>query len=174
LTTLDRGLQRALEPLAAPPRLRLRQVRELKKRELSVQIALEPLIPGITDTRENLTPLLDALANLSVRRISVGYMFLRPGIRANLLAALERCGIADTITEEFSSGPILAAPGLSSARYLSRSRRQRGYAAIMALAAERGIAVGISSMTNPDLPTARGVAPASSSRQRSLPFFAAN
>jgi DNA repair photolyase len=172
LTTLDRSLQRTLEPLAAPPRLLLRQIRELRERDLNVQVALEPLIPGITDTRKNLVALLDALAHLGIEHISTSYLFLRPAIRDNLLVALEKAGLADTLSDEFSSGPILTAPGLSPARYLPRARRQRGYAAVMALAAERGITVGISSMTNPDFPAARPALPEASSRQPTLPMFA--
>src|SRR5207244_4564802 len=51
LTTTDRNLQRVLEPLAAPPRLRLRQIAKLRELGIAVQVALEPLVPGLTDTR---------------------------------------------------------------------------------------------------------------------------
>jgi DNA repair photolyase len=173
LTTMDRALQRALEPLTAPPRLRLRQIRDLKERGFPVQAALEPLIPGITDTRKNLTPVLDSLAALGVSHIATSYLFLRPGIRDNLLAALELHNIPDTVTEAFDAGLMLTAPGLSAAWYLPRARRQRGYATVMALAAERGMSVSISSLTNPDLPAARSMSAHTAARQRLLPMFGA-
>ena len=43
-----------LEPLTASPRLRLRQIRRLRDLGIPVQVALEPLVPGLTDTRDNL------------------------------------------------------------------------------------------------------------------------
>src|SRR5205085_5203841 len=73
LTTLDRTMQRVLEPLAAPPRLRLRQIKQLHSLGISVQVALEPLVPGLTDTRANLTAVLDALALAGVHQVTTGY-----------------------------------------------------------------------------------------------------
>jgi DNA repair photolyase len=171
LTTLDRGLQRALEPLTASPRLRLRQIGQLQRHGIRVQAAIEPLIPGLTDTRENVESMLDALSGLGIRQVSASYLFLRPAIRDQLVEALLQNGLADTVTEEFAAGPMLNAPGLAAARYLPRARRQRGYAALMALAAARGIAVGITAMTNPDFPTARAPLRESMPRQRLLPLF---
>ena len=66
LTTLNRSLQRVLEPLTAPPRLRIRQMADLRAAGISVQVALEPLLPGLTDTRENLAVLLETLAGAGV------------------------------------------------------------------------------------------------------------
>jgi DNA repair photolyase len=171
LTTLDRALQRILEPLTAPPRLRIRQIGQLRKCGISVQAALEPLIPGLTDTRENLISILDALSDLGIRQSSVSYLFLRTSIRENLLEALRRGKIPDTVTEAYSNGPVLTAPGLAGARYLPRQRRQHGYAALMALALARGISVAITALTNPDFPAARTAPPHSAPRQRLLPLF---
>jgi len=169
--TLHRDLQRVLEPLTASPRLRLRQIGQLQRQGFRVQAAIEPLIPGLTDTRDNLKSVLDALTDLGIRHVSAGYLFLRPAIRDQLVEAMVQNGLADTVTEEFATGPILQARGLAPARYLPRARRQRGYAALMALAAARGIAVGITAMTNPDFPTARAPVPESPPRQRLLPLF---
>jgi DNA repair photolyase len=171
LTTLDRALQRTLEPLSAPPRLRLRQIGQLRQRGIAVQAALEPLIPGLTDTRENLAPVLDALSDLGMRQVSASYLFLRQAIRDNLLASLRQNGIEDTVTDAFAAGPILVAPGLAAARYLPRARRQRGYASLMALAAARNISVAITAMTNPDFPAAHLPPPDPTPRQRLLPLF---
>jgi DNA repair photolyase len=171
LTTLDRRLQRALEPLTAPPQMRLRQLGQLRKRGIRVQVAIEPLIPGVTDTRDNVSAVLDALSELGIRHVSASYLFLRPAIRDNLLEAMRQHGLADTVSEEFAAGPLLTAPALAAARYLPRARRQRGYAALMALAAARGIAVGITGMTNPDFPTVRAPSPEPTPRQRLLPLF---
>jgi DNA repair photolyase len=150
LTTLDRDLQRTIEPLAAPPQLRLRQIERLQQVGIPVQVALDPLLPGLTDTRANLEPVLHALAHLGVRQITAGYAFLRSGIADNLARALRPHGWDEMVLGAYAGGPLLSAEGAARARYLPKARRQRGYAALMALAAGLGLTVRISGLSNPD------------------------
>ena len=171
LTTLDRHLQRTLEPLAAPPRLRLRQIGRLRQLGVPVQVALDPLVPGLTDTRESLSALLAGLAEVGVRQVTAGYMFLREGIADNLAKALAASGLAEVALEAFRGGPVLTAPGMAAARYLPRARRQRGYASLMALAAGHDIQVSVSGLSNPDFGSQRRVAPIEESRPRLRTLF---
>jgi DNA repair photolyase len=172
MTTVDRALQRALEPLAAPPRLRLRQIKELRRRGIAVQVALEPLIPGVTDTRANLDELVEALADAGVQQVTAGYLFLRQGITDNLMRALEPLGLAEAVTAAFQGGPILENGNIAAARYLPKRRRQHGYSALMALAAGRGIAVRVAGLTNPDFAPPRPLeTEVPSVRQMLLPMF---
>jgi DNA repair photolyase len=164
LTTTDRAIQRALEPLAAPPRLRLRQVRRLQELHIPVAVQVAPLVPGVTDQRDNLAALLAALADVGVRQISAGYMFIRSGIQDNLAGPLKTAGWGEEILDEFTGGPVLSAGAIMAARYLPRRRRQQGYAALMTLAASHGIRVSVCGLTNPDF-RARPV----TSTRRSLP-----
>jgi DNA repair photolyase len=171
LTTLDRALQRVLEPLTGSPRLRLRQIRRLRRLGIQVQVALEPIIPGLTDTRESLAALLQALAEAGVTRVTAGYLFLRPRIQDSLGQALKPHGWDQAVLDAYGDGPILQAGKLAPARYLAKTRRQRGYAALMALASELGITVGVSALANPDFRTAaQGNAPGRPV-QRLLPQF---
>jgi DNA repair photolyase len=150
LTTLDRNLQRMLEPLAAPPGLRLRQIAQLRDLGIAFQVALEPLIPTVTDTRQNLVPLLEALARADVKQVLAGYEVLRSGTRDHLIRALGPHGLAEPVLEAFAGGPVFSTGRIDRPRYLPKARRQRGYAALIALAAGLGIAVRVSSATNPD------------------------
>jgi DNA repair photolyase len=169
LTTLDRALQRILEPLTASPRLRLRQIRQLHELGIQVQVAIEPLLPGLTDTRDNLASLLKGLAEAGVTRVTAGYMFLRPRIHDNLSAALAPHGWDRLVLDAYAGGPMLETESIAPARYLPKPRRQRGYAVLMSLASEMGITVAVSGVTNPDF----RAPPRSSSRprQRLLPHF---
>ncbi len=150
LTTLDRTVQRTLEPLTAPPALRLRQLRRLRSLGVPVSVSLAPLLPGVTDRRENVVPLLAALADLGVRHVTAGYTFLRPRIVENLRQALEPTGLDEGILGEYDDGPVLQGGAIAAAQYLPRGRRQHGYAALMALASRHGITVGVDGLTNPD------------------------
>jgi DNA repair photolyase len=171
LTTLDRRLQRLLEPLAAPPRLRLEQIARLREQGIAVQVELAPLVPGVTDSRDNLEPLLAALARCGIRRVMTGYLFLRPAIGEQLVRALSPYGLDEPVLSAFDGGPMLQEGTIAAARYLPKVRRQRGYAALMALASRHGIAVTVSGLTNPDFrlpPPPPDPAP----RQRLLPQLA--
>lgn len=149
ITTLNRARQRRLEPLAAPPRLRLRQIARLRAEGIAVGVQVAPLVPGITDERDNLVDLLAGLASVGVTHVSAGYMFVRAGIETNLARALPG-NAGPAVLGEFANGPVLAAGGIMAARYLPRRRRQHGYAALMTLAAEHGIRVSVCGLTNPD------------------------
>lgn len=159
ITTLGRARQRSLEPLAAPPRLRLRTIAQLQQAGIPVHVEMAPLLPGLTDTQANLTELLEALAGVGVRQVTAGYLFLRSRISENLLPLLEAEGIKEKFLAEFEHGPVLSGDGISAARYLPKARRQRGFATLMSLAARLGMRVSICGLTNPDM-VSRPAAPA--------------
>ena len=73
LTTLDRDLQRALEPRAATPRRRLEIMRSLADAGVPVGAMVAPVIPGLTD--HEVPALVDAAARAGAR--SAGYVLLR-------------------------------------------------------------------------------------------------
>jgi DNA repair photolyase len=168
--TVRRDWQRLLEPWAAPPRLRLRQLSTLRELGIAAQVTLEPLLPELTDTPENLDSLLRALAAAGVRHVTAGYAFVREGIAENLRKDLDRHGWAEPVLAAYEGGPVLTAAGLAPARYLPRPRRQRGYAALMALAATHGISVSVSRLTNPDFAVPSDPGPPRP-RQRLLSLF---
>ncbi len=150
LTTLDAGIHRLLEPDTTSPQGRLQQLLSLRERGVAVQVSLDPLVPGLTDSRVNLEPLLASLASAGIQRVSAGYLFLRPAIEKQLQATLAPHGWDEAVLGEFQGGPVLSSASVASARYLPKKRRQHGYAAVMTLAAEYRISVAINSMSNPD------------------------
>jgi DNA repair photolyase len=150
LTTMDRTLQRLLEPLTAPPRLRLRTVHSLLQSGLACNAALEPLIPGVTDTRDNLMPVLEGLVVAGVRQVTVGYLVLHQRTEGHLQGILRPHGLDTMVMEEYARGPVFRHDRGAAGRYLPRSRRQHGYAALMAMAAGLGLRVSVNALTNPD------------------------
>jgi DNA repair photolyase len=149
LPTLSPTLSRLLEDGASAPSARLDLLGELRRRGIAAQAAIDPLIPGLTDTPEALTPLLDALAERGVRSVTASYLFLRQAIEERLSKSLP-ADLASAVLTPYATGPVLSQLGLAAARFLPRARRQRGYAGLMALAARHGIKVTLSSLTNPD------------------------
>jgi DNA repair photolyase len=154
MTTLDRPLQRLLEPLTAPPRLRLKTIQSLRELGITCNAALEPLIPSVTDTRENLLPVLEALAQAGVRSVTVGYLVLHHRNEELLRNNLRPQGLDTLVLDEYAHGPHLRTGRGMSGRFLPRSRRQHGYAALMSMAAGFGLRVSVNALTNPDFTAA--------------------
>jgi DNA repair photolyase len=76
ITTLDRALQRAMEPRAAPPEHRLAAIRTLAEAGVPVSVGVAPVIPGLTE--HEIPSILDAAAAAGAR--SAGMIMLRlPG-----------------------------------------------------------------------------------------------
>jgi len=89
ITTLDERLGAALEPRAAPPRQRVEYIRQLAAIGVAVTARLDPLVPNVTDSDENLVPLLDSLQRAGITRLSASYLFLRPSFASRVSRQIE-------------------------------------------------------------------------------------
>jgi DNA repair photolyase len=162
LTTLDRDLSQALEPAAAPPWVRIGRIARLVEAGVPVEVRIEPLIPDLTDTRENIKPLFDALGRAGARRVVAHYLFLHPAMVGTLRDALRPLGQADKLEEDFKGGPWFSIGTLGSTRHLPREIRQVGMARLAAWGAEHGLLVETGATQNPDLPRIDSPEPARS------------
>jgi DNA repair photolyase len=172
LTTVDRELQSVIEPDAASPEQRVALIAELLRLNIPVEVSLDPLLPSLTDTRDRLWGLLERLAAVGVTQVTAGYLVLRPGVRDRLRDALEPHGWAASVLGAFDDGPVLRDGPNPPAQYLSKAKRQRGYAALMALGSEFDISTRLSSLANPDFRPPRAPEPSGLSglRQRLRPL----
>jgi DNA repair photolyase len=85
VTTLDAELARTLEPRAPRPDLRLRAVEQLAAAGLWVGVMCAPVLPAITDSRENLEAVARAARAAGARGFHAGALYLRPAARARYL-----------------------------------------------------------------------------------------
>lgn len=79
LTTLNEDIREIFEPGASPISERLETIRLFKETGCPVGVFMMPLLPGITDTEENIIPLLAKLKKLQVDFVMPGFLTLRPG-----------------------------------------------------------------------------------------------
>jgi DNA repair photolyase len=171
VTAMDRATQRMLEPLTASARLRLRQIHRLRSLGMKVQVALEPLVPGITDQRASLVEVFQGLSQIGIKQVTAGYLCLRSQSRENLATALTPPDLSARVLEAFAEGPWIKTDHFPAARYLPKRFRQRAYAGLMALAAGYGITVRISGLSNPDFQLPRLGTSRLGSAQPLLPIF---
>lgn len=159
LTSLNRGLVRRLEPLAAPPQRRVRDLARLIEAGVRVEVRLEPLIAGLTDTRENLMPLFAALGRVGGRRVVAHYLFIHPAMTETLAAALAPLGWAEKLADDYEGGPVFPVGTLGATKHLPLEARRAGLARLTAWGAEHGLLVETGAAQNPDLRRAEAPAP---------------
>jgi len=148
ITTLDGNLWRRFEPRTASPQMRLDCIRSLVGLGVSVTARLDPLIPDVTDTRENLSPLLESLAAARVREVAASYLFLRPAIASRLSAQLE-C-LRDIPVSPANWSPQAFADGRTGGQMIDLAERERRFTSIQQFARGLDIQVNVCRCKNPE------------------------
>lgn len=154
--TRDRDLACALEPNAAAPDVRLRGIARLLEAGVPVEVRVEPLISGLTDTRENLAPLFGRLASLGVSEIVTHYLFLPARGGDRLAESLARFGWAERVLDGFVGGPAFVLGSVGATKHLPVEVRRAGLARLLSWGAEFGLRVRTGRAQNPDLPRGDG------------------
>src|ERR1044072_8706174 len=77
----DRDLQRSLEPGTASPQARLELVRKITDAGLPCGVFVAPVLPGLTDSLDQLDTLLKEIAAAGATGVTVLPLHLRPGAR---------------------------------------------------------------------------------------------
>jgi len=80
ITTLDLGLQKALEPYASEPKQRLETLKKAREKGIKTWVFLGPMIPELTDTPANLEAIFRALKELDLEEIYVDRLNPRWGV----------------------------------------------------------------------------------------------
>jgi DNA repair photolyase len=86
--TLDDTIWRVTEPGTAPPRQRLRAVRMLVEAGLRVEVALAPILPGLSDRPELLRDAVKAAREAGAAKLWTTLLYLRPGTLEHFLETL--------------------------------------------------------------------------------------
>ena len=90
VTTLNVDLARILEPRAPRPDLRLDAVRALSQAGLRVGVSCSPVVPGITDSPQDLEGVVRAAAEAGADYVFANPLFLKPCSAAVFLPFLEQ------------------------------------------------------------------------------------
>jgi len=90
IPTLDERVWRTTEPGTAPPRQRLRALRILREGGIRAGVAMAPILPGLSDSRESMAAVVRAAREAGAAFLWADWVNLRPGTREHFLAHLER------------------------------------------------------------------------------------
>lgn len=89
ITTLDEGLRRLIEPRSSPSTERLNLLQEARRRVIRTYAFLGPLLPYLSDTEANLSPLLRAVKNAGVDYFYVDHLNRRFEVWQSLKGMLQ-------------------------------------------------------------------------------------
>ena len=81
LITLDDHIRQVFEPNASPVQERLDTLSEFRKKGIPVGVLAMPILPFISDTKEQVTDLISELENIGVDFVMPGSLTLRPGVQ---------------------------------------------------------------------------------------------
>jgi len=70
ITTLSDSLAKEIEPGAPPPTRRLQAIKELSREGIPVTVRVDPIIPGVNDSRKEIIELIDAVAEAGAKQIT--------------------------------------------------------------------------------------------------------
>jgi len=88
--TVDDDVWRATEPGTAPPRQRLRALKELVAAGVRTSVGMAPLLPGLSDHPSQLARVVKAAREAGACGVWANLLYLRPGTREHFLECLAR------------------------------------------------------------------------------------
>lgn len=90
LITLNRRLQRALEPRAPRPELRLRALAELSRAGIRCNLLMMPMIPGLTDAPAAIERVVRAARHAGAGAVWWRSLFLKPSAARRFIPFIKR------------------------------------------------------------------------------------
>jgi len=115
ITTLDRNLQKVLEPYASETTERINTLKKAQGKGIKTWMFLGPLLPEFCDTKANLEAIFRALEGLNLDRIYVDRLNPRWGVLESLKKGLSR--------GEYANFRLLFYKSTNPARYSDYSRQ---------------------------------------------------
>ena len=88
IPTLDEEVWRKTEPSTAPPRQRLKALKQLVDAGVRACVGMAPILPGISDKPEQLAEVVRAAREAGACGVWTNLLFLRPGTREHFLRHL--------------------------------------------------------------------------------------
>ncbi|SMB95651.1 Radical SAM superfamily protein [Thermanaeromonas toyohensis ToBE] len=151
LVSLNDEYQKLFEPFAAPPFLRLANIRNLTAAGVKVSVRMDPLIPGVADSEGEIESLVKRLKVLKVKELSISALILRPSVAMQLAEELP-LSLSRSILKYYQGQPWQKVITSARTKLLPASARIVRYQMIKEISARYGLACHICGCKNPDLP----------------------
>jgi len=150
LVSLSERYREGYEPYTPSPEERVQNIQKLREIGIAAEIRIDPIIPFITDTEDELVNLFKQLKDKNVKRVTLSYLHLRPAIQRQLIKELSPLH-RSLIESCFRAQEWKAVGSSTKTKLLPKSIREKGYQRIKEIAEEFGITASICQCKNPDL-----------------------
>ena len=110
--TVDTDIWRRLEPGTPPPLKRLLAMQRLIDAGVNAGVALAPVVPGVTDSLENLEAAAHAAAEHGARFVTTRVLYLKPGVKEHFEGFLRR-EYPDLVPATARCSPAPMPPGVT-------------------------------------------------------------
>ena len=152
IIALDEDVQRIFEPNTASSGVRIEQITKLVAGGIATEARLDPVLPGITDSKDSLRQLFSALAKVGVKRAAVSTLFLRSSVLESLKRNVQNTEFLQVLLDFYRDAKRMAIHAeRSSVMALPSAVRKEIYTRIGRIAEEHGIGLVICACKNPDL-----------------------
>lgn len=149
VTTLDEAIWMSFEPRTAPPMQRVETIRRLRDIGVETTARLDPLIPDLTDTDDNLLPLFTCLKAIGINSAAASFLFLRPAFARRVREQLTawRLPSAAMGTWQYQS----PGNGWGGGLMIGLEERKKRFQQLTSLAQQSGIRIRPCLCKNPEL-----------------------
>ena len=152
LTTVDDEIRKLIEPGAFPVEKRLDSIPFLIANNISVELRIDPLIPGLTDMEESFNMLCESAAIKGITSAAVSYLFIRQAMLKSMNVTYKDWAFSDVLRSLFTE-KIERYCGKSSILVADTEYRRRSYDILHEIAGHYGLKLRMCQCKNPDLTT---------------------
>ncbi len=150
IVSLSEQYWKNFEPDAPHPAKRLANFPRLAEIGICPEVRMDPIIPFLTDTEDELNRQFNELARAGVKRVTLSYLHLRPAIEEQLKEELPP--LHRKFIETCYQGQRWMEVGSSTkTKMLPRIIREKGYQRIRKTAEAFGISASVCRCKNPDM-----------------------
>ena len=150
LVSLSEKYWKGYEPNTPSPENRMENIQRLKEIGITPEIRIDPIIPFVTDTEAEVKTLFGRLKEMDVKRVTLGYLHLRPAIQDQLMKELSP--LHQRLIEScFKTQDWKTVGSSTKTKLLPKTIRERGYQRIEEVAERFGITALVCQCKNPDL-----------------------
>jgi DNA repair photolyase len=150
LVSLSERYWKRYEPYTPLPEERVQNIQKLGEAGITPEIRVDPIIPFVTDTAEEVATLFARLKELAVKRVTLSYLHLRPTIQKQLMEELSPPH-RKLIESCFRTQEWKTVGSSTKTKLLPKPIREKGYERIRKIAKDFGITASICQCKNPDL-----------------------
>lgn len=150
MTMTDDRIRRLLEPNAPHIDERLSTLRKLREQNVHSEVRMDPLIPGLTDTRESFSSLCKLISACGVTHAATSYLFIRRANNQSMMVRFNDWSF-ESVFKELYIDKIVQFCGKGTITVPDAGYRRRKYGELISIAHEYGISLRLCGCKNSDV-----------------------